>query len=129
MKEGEKIILLFKVNEEVYLGFKSTFRDCNPLHTNADFARNKGFRSEVMYGNILCGFLSYFVGEKLPDKEVIIHSQEINYLNPFYLGDELRFTAIIDHVHESVRVIEFKYLFENQTGQRIAKGRISIGLL
>lgn len=99
------------------------------MHTNEQFAISKGFKGMVMHGNILNGFLSYFIGERLPDKNVIIHSQEIQFKNPVYLNDELKFTAIISGIYESVNAIEFKYDFKNADSKTVAKGKIQIGLL
>ena len=89
MQKGDVFKTTFKVTEQVYNGFISLFHDKNPLHTNADFAIKKGFESRVMHGNILNGFVSYFIGECLPIKNVIIHTQEIKYVQPVYLNDEL----------------------------------------
>lgn len=124
-----KLTHLFTVSECVYESFKTCSGDMNPLHTNESFAQNKGFKSKVMYGNILNAFLSYFVGECLPTKEVIIHSQDIAYKNPVYLNDELRFESEIDSVHESVNVITFKFKFINKYNKLVAKGQLQIGLL
>lgn len=120
----------FKVSETVYGGFTALFGDKNPLHTEEQFAIEKGFRSKVMHGNILGGFLSYFVGECLPTKNVIIHSQEIKYTKPIYLNDELLLKVIVNEVYNSVNAIEFKYNFVNKDSMLIvAKGKIQIGLL
>ena len=119
----------FIVKKETHEGFIQVFKDNNPLHTNQGFANEKGFDGVVMHGNILNGFLSYFIGEKLPTKDVIIHSQEIQFKNPVYLNDELRFNAQIIGVYESVNAIEFKYSFINKDGKIVAKGKIQIGLL
>ena len=121
--------LEFVVEESVYIGFMQLFKDKNPLHTEVEFAKNKGFRDKVMHGNILNGFLSYFVGECLPSKYVIIHSQEINFKNPVYLGDKLKFHAIVSDVFESVNAVEFKFSFKNSDSKVVAKGKIQIGLL
>jgi len=119
----------FTVSETVYSGFIAIFKDTNPLHTNEAFAIDKGFKGRVMHGNILNGFLSYFIGECLPDKNVIIHSQQIQFKNPVYLNDELLFDAKIINVSESVGAIEFKFTFKNADGKVVAKGEIQIGLL
>jgi len=116
------------VTEAVYNGFIDVFHDRNPLHTNEEFARAKGFRGRVMHGNILNGFLSCFVGEALPTKEVIIHTQEIQYKLPVYLHDKLSFEAIVDGVYESVKTVEFKFTFLNTEDKVVAKGKIQIGL-
>lgn len=129
MKKGDTYTCTFITNSSVYEGFKAIFRDNNPLHTNTNFAVQKGFKTKVMHGNILGGYLSYFIGEKLPDKNVIILSQEIKYLLPVYLDDELTLDATVDHVSEAVKVVEFIFNFKNQHQQKIAKGKITIGLI
>lgn len=119
----------FSVSDETYNAFLSTFQDFNPLHTNQEFAIKKGFKDKVMHGNILNGFLSYFIGECLPTKDVIIHAQEIQFKNPVYLHDKLHFHATIVGIFESVNAVEFKFNFKNELGKVVAKGKIQIGLL
>lgn len=119
----------FAVTEEVYFSFQQCSGDYNPLHTNENFAKSKGFSQRVMYGNILNAFLSCFIGEKLPTKEVIIQSQEIFYKNPVYLNEELKFEAVVAGIYESVSTVEFKYKFIRQDGIVAAKGKIQIGVL
>lgn len=129
MQKGEKIEFDCVVNETIYTGFISLFKDNNPLHTNKDFAIEKGFKGCVMHGNILNGYLSYFIGECLPFKNVIIHSQQINYNSPVYLNDTLHFEAEVEEVYDSVKAIEFKFSFKNSEQKKVAKGKIQIGLI
>lgn len=127
MITGNKYHHDFKVSEEVYAGFLDTFHDHNSLHTNKEFAVSKGFQDIVMHGNILNGFLSYFIGQLLPSEHVIIMQQEISFHLPVYLNDVLSFSAIIVGIYESVGGIEFKFDFKNATGKKVAKGKILIG--
>jgi 3-hydroxybutyryl-CoA dehydratase len=119
----------FIVTEGIYNGFIDLFQDKNPLHTSEKFAKGKGFSGKVMHGNILNGFLSYFIGECLPVKNVIIHSQEISFKNAVYLGDELTFDTEVNDVFESVNAVEFKFNFKNSESKIVAKGKIQIGLI
>tara|TARA_B110001450_G_scaffold242245_1_gene252377 strand:- start:5316 stop:5714 length:399 start_codon:yes stop_codon:yes gene_type:complete len=128
-KLGDKFEERFVLKEKTYLGFINIFEDKNPLHTNHQFALYKGFKGVVMHGNILNGFISYFIGEKLPTKDVIIHSQEIQFKNAVYLNDELLFNAEIIGIYDSVNAIELKYSFKNKATKIVAKGKFQIGLL
>lgn len=119
----------FVVSESVYKSFQQCSGDFNPLHTNEAFAQDRGFKGRVMYGNILNAFLSCFIGEKLPAKNVIIHSQEIAYKNPVFMDDVLTLETVVSGSYESVNVVEFKYKFLKSDGLVAAKGKISIGLL
>jgi len=124
-----KLTHIFRVSEGVYNSFQLCSGDMNPLHTNVAFAQNKGFRERVMYGNILNAFVSFFVGECLPTKDVIIHSQDIAFKHPVYLNDELHFDSEIEGVYESVNAIGFKFKFTNQNNKVVAKGHVQIGLI
>jgi len=126
MEQGLKIEHKFQVTEEVYEGFKTIFKDENILHVNSVYAKEKGFVNKVMYGNILNGFVSFFVGELLPDKEILIQKQEISFHKPVYINDTLDFEANLAEVYESVSSYLFKYKFKNKSGL-IAKGKVQIG--
>jgi 3-hydroxybutyryl-CoA dehydratase len=129
MDVGDRFSIDFIVTEKIYQGFRSLFNDNNPIHTDIFFAHKKGFKNVIMYGNILNGFLSYFIGECLPTKDVVIHSQEIKYYNPFYLNDKLKLNAEIVDIFASVQAVEIKFRFENEHKLKIATGRIQIGLI
>jgi 3-hydroxybutyryl-CoA dehydratase len=128
-KTGDKFERGFVVSQSVYDGFTKTFGDNNPLHTDSQYAKNYGFTGKVMHGNILNGFLSFFIGECLPVKNVVIHAQEIQYKNPVYLNDTLSFQAAVSDVSEAVNVVEFKFIFKNSDAKVVSKGKIQIGIL
>lgn len=116
----------FTVDSTVYEGFKEVFQDRNALHTNEEFAKKKGFAGKVMHGNILNGFISYFIGELLPTDEVMILSQSINFKNPVYLNDILEFEAIVIEQSEAVKVDLIKFKFVNSALKTVASGKIQI---
>lgn len=82
-----------------------------------------------MHGNILNGFLSYFIGECLPVKTVVIQSQEIKFHKPVYLGDAVTLNAEVADFHESVRTAEIIFSFTNQQNIKVARGKMFIGLI
>jgi 3-hydroxybutyryl-CoA dehydratase len=129
MNKGDTFTSQYEVTSELYNGFIALFKDKNPLHTNSKFAKDKGFSDIVMHGNILNGFLSYFIGECLPTKDIIIQMQDIKFLKPVYLNDQLTLHAEIDEIYESVNSIDIKYYFENQDNIKVARGNVQIGLL
>ena len=118
----------FVVTQAVYDGFQQCSGDFNPLHTQEAFAKSKGFSECVMYGNILNGFVSYFIGMLLPTPDVIIHSQDIMFKNPVFLNDELDFTAKVEDSSEVVNTVIFKYAFRNAAGKLVARGHVQIGV-
>lgn len=129
LEAGDRFVHTFELSPAVYEGFIKLFQDSNPLHTDESFAQRKGFRSRVMHGNILNGFISFFVGECLPLKNVMLYSQTIEYRRPVYLGDVLELVVDVEAFHESVKVAEMKYRFTNVDRVKVANGRLQIGLL
>lgn len=130
-EQSAKIVHTYMVSSEVYYDFQRCSNDLNPLHTDMDFAQRKGFRSCVMYGNILNAFVSHFVGMLLPLKEVMILSQDISYHLPVYMNDEVVLESKIDTVSEAVNAISYKLRFYRIGEKRelVAKGHVQIGLL
>ncbi len=125
---GQKLTHSFEVSQEVYEGFVGTFKDLHPLHTNDCYAIARGFADKVMHGNILNGFLSYFVGECLPDREVMILSQSIRFSKPVYLQDTIVLEAVVADVHDFVGVIELAIKFRNgATKAVVASATMNIG--
>ena len=129
LPKGAKFSRQFVVSQSVYDGFIQTFNDRNPYHVCDDAAREKGFAEKIMHGNILNGFLSYFIGECLPVKAVVIQSQEIKFHKPVYLNDTVTLHAEVADFHESVLTAEISFNFVNQAGVKVARGKMFIGLL
>ena len=125
-KLGDKFNCKFKISKDIYDGFVNIFNDKNPMHVDLDFAKNHGYSGIVMHGNILNGFISYFIGEQLPVKNIVILSQDIKYNNPVYLNDLLQFNASVFEIYESVNVINFKFNFINQKNIIVAQGKVQI---
>ena len=103
----------FKVTKETSNLFINLSQDRNPLHVDLSFSVSKGFKSKVTHGNIQNCFLSYFVGEIFPIKEVMILSQSIKFKNPVYENDTLTFESKVINYVESMKVFEFKFKFKN----------------
>lgn len=99
------------------------------MHVSDEYAKNHGFPRKIMHGNILCGYLSYFVGEIIPEKNVIIQTQSIKFKKPVFLNDELRFAAEVTEYSEAVNSYEIKYSFENQSMEQVAAGKLLVGVL
>tara|TARA_B100000579_G_C22241709_1_gene580794 strand:- start:154 stop:555 length:402 start_codon:yes stop_codon:yes gene_type:complete len=118
----------FNISSDLVNEFINLSNDRNPFHTNDDFAIKKGFKSRVVQGNLQNCFISYFVGECLPSKNVMILSQTIKFKKPVYMKDILYFNAKIIGIFESVRLIEFDYKFINQLNQVVSIGNIKIKL-
>src|SRR5262245_3333561 len=119
---GDSFEIDYEVTEKIYNGFIDLFNDRNQLHTDEQFAKGKGFRGKVMHGAILNGFLSNFIGEQLPDKNVIVLSYKISFTKPVYMDEKLKLLATISEVFPSVNCVNIKYSFQNPEKVTVSKG-------
>lgn len=126
---GDLFVEEFNVSKEIQNKFIELSNDKNSLHVNDEFAKKKGFKSKVVQGNLQNCFISYFVGECLPYKNIMILSQTINFKKPLYLNDIIHLNAKINAVHNSVGFIEFDFKFKNQIDEVISNGKIKLKLL
>jgi 3-hydroxybutyryl-CoA dehydratase len=119
----------FDINQDVYDLFIKLSNDCNHMHVSDDYAQQHGFEGKIMHGNILNAFISYFIGECLPVKNIVIQSQSIDFKKPVYMNTKIQLLATVDSIVESVNVVIFKFNFQNNQNVVVAKGKIQIGLL
>tara|TARA_B110000483_G_scaffold218646_1_gene272153 strand:+ start:136 stop:531 length:396 start_codon:yes stop_codon:yes gene_type:complete len=128
LKEGDKFTHEFKITSEITDLFIKLSQDRNPLHIDDNFSISKGFKSKVVHGNIQNCFLSYFVGEIFPIKNVVILSQKIKFKNPVYENETLFFESKIVNFVESIKVYELKYKFSNSYNT-VSQGIIMIKVI
>lgn len=87
--------------------FAELSEDHNPVHLDADYAKNTMFKGVIAHGMLSAGLFSAVIGEQLPGHGAI------------YLGQNLKFTAPVrvgDHVVAEVSVAEIN----------LAKRRVSL---
>lgn len=128
MIEGQVFTQRYAVTPELVSRFMAAFGDRNPLHVDADYARERGFAGPVAHGNVLGGFLSHFVGEALPTRQVILQGQALRFRAPVYAGDELELEATVAHVSAAVGSVELAFKFRNGAGKVVASGTLNVGV-
>lgn len=128
VKKGTTFNHKFKVTKETSNLFIKLSQDRNPLHVDDNFSISKGFKSRVTHGNIQNCFLSYFIGEIFPIKEVMILSQTIKFKNPVYRNDILIFESVVINYVESIKVYELKFKFMNSS-LIVSQGNLMIKII
>jgi 3-hydroxybutyryl-CoA dehydratase len=116
------------ISKTLVQNFLTLSKDYNPIHTSSSHAKSKGYEDKIVHGNILSCFISYFIGELLPLKDVVIIGQKIKYKNAFYINDVIKLNAIITKYSSSVKFAQFEFNFIKNDLQ-IASGNIQIKIL
>ena len=130
-EQAATIKYVYKVTPEVYYSFQRCSNDFNPLHTDEVVAIKKGFKGKVMYGNILNAFISHFVGMLLPTRDVIIQAQELNFMRPVYMDDEVELEGSVYEISDTAGMIDYKLRFRRVgkgSPELVARGHVKIGI-
>jgi 3-hydroxybutyryl-CoA dehydratase len=112
----------YLVSNKLVNTYRKLFQDSHPLHTSDKKAKQMGFKMRLVYGNILGGFISNFVGMVLGTHETFLIQQQIIYLKPVYVNDNLSLHVELYKFFPSVNTIEYKFQFYNQHNIIIARG-------
>jgi 3-hydroxybutyryl-CoA dehydratase len=116
------------ISKKVYQQFLNLSNDFNPMHTDSNYAKSRGYKGKIVHGNILSCFLSFFIGELLPIKNIVIIGQNIKYENAMYINDSIKLEVILTKFSESVNFIQFEFLFI-KNDLRVASGQINVKIL
>lgn len=126
---GDARSIVRKINEEDVRKFVEFTGDDNPLHVNRSFAEQTAFKDVVVHGMLGASFLSTVIGTKLPGPGALWVSQNIDFLLPVRLGDELTVSCVVIRKHERDRLLELETTIVNQHGQPVLTGQGKVKLL
>jgi len=113
----------YAISADMYSSFVDLFGDRSPLHVDDSVAVACGFRERLMYGAMLNGFISNFVGMHFPGKRTLELGVDINFVTPFYVNDSLVLEAKVKDRLEIRKVVLLQFRFLRGT-TLIAWGRI-----
>ncbi len=128
IKDGQAKSRRYALTPKVYESFLTAFADTNPLHVDGAYARKKGFKSKVMHGAILNGFLSHFIGVHFPGKHALLQSVSVKYRGPVYLGDVLTLRGRIEHRSAATKTVALDLEF-TRGGASVATAKVMVGVL
>jgi 3-hydroxybutyryl-CoA dehydratase len=96
---------VWHVDAGAFDAFVAASGDRAPLHFDDDHARRMGFPSRIAHGALTTLRFSRLLGMYLPGTLSIICNLSFDYRRPVTIGDTLRYSATIEHVRMSTKVI------------------------
>lgn len=118
----------FSISEADMDTFAGLSGDTNQLHTDEDFAKDKGFNGRVVYGMLLASKLSYLVGMLLPGRDSVYMGQDIIFRNPVYIDEQCTLQAKVLSKSESTRIIEIEITIIKHSGEIALEGTAKVKL-
>lgn len=126
---GETRSLSRKITEADVRRFVEMTGDDNPLHVDRSFAEETSFKDIVVHGMLGASFISTVIGTQLPGSGALWVSQNIEFLLPVRLGDELTVSCTVVRKHERDRLLELDTRITNQNRQLVLTGQGKVKLL
>lgn len=126
---GHKESFEVTVTEDMQNSFRQITGDINPLHKDEEYAKNKGYANKVVFGMLTASFYSTLAGVYLPGEKSLIHSVEVKFSKPVYVGDVLTIEGKVDEKNDTYRLIRIKASIKNQKGEKVSKASMQIGLI
>ena len=128
ISQGQTERLTRRITGEMMEDFRALTGDENPLHTDAEAARERGFKDRVSYGMLTASFLSTLAGVYLPGRYSLIQSVEIKFAKPVYIGDELTVSGEITEKNDTYGLIFLKVTITEGSGKKVCRGKMQIGV-
>lgn len=117
------------VTKEMMEAFKAITGDVNPLHTDVNFAKEKGYSDTVVYGMLTSSFLSTLAGVYLPGENSLIREVEVKLKKPVFAGDVLKVKGEVTEVNTDFNIFVMKVSIVNQNGDKVLRGKMQMGVL
>lgn len=111
-----------KITEEMIDHFARATGDFNPLHLDPGFAEKSIFKQRVAHGMLTAGIISGVFGTRFPGLGTIYVTQEMRFLRPVFIGDEItvRFRILEVMIDRNRLRVETTCL--NQEGKEVLTG-------
>ena len=123
---GDKASLSKTISEYAVYAFAGVTGDFNPVHVNAEFAKNSLFKQRIAHGMISAGLISAVLGTELPGIDTIYMNQELSFLAPVLYGDTLTATVECIEKDDKKHRIIFHTTVTNQNDKLVTDGKARV---
>jgi 3-oxoacyl-[acyl-carrier protein] reductase len=103
------------ITSEMIDGFAMLSADINPLHVDADAARECGFPRRVAHGMLALSAVSRLIGTRLPGPGSLWLSQELKFVAPVFVGDVLDARVTVEQVSRGAQTVTLRTEVTNVT--------------
>ena len=100
--------------------------DFNPVHINAEEAKNSIFQKQVCHGMLTASLISTVIGTIMPGPGSIYLGQTLKFLKPVFFGDTITATVTVIDINEEKGILTLKTEESNQNGDLVVAGEAKV---
>ena len=122
IKVGDSATFSKTITESDVVNYAGITGDFNPVHIDAEFAKESMFKERIVHGMLTAGFISTVVGTQLPGPNAIYLAQELSFKAPVKIGDTVTAEATVMEKRDEKRIIKLSTTVTNQRGEIVVAG-------
>ena len=97
--------------------------DTNPLFSDADYARQLGYKDCLIPGPLLSGMFSALFGTKLPGRGTNWLKQNLHFPAPAYVGDDITARVEIIRLRPEKDLVNLRGTCSNSSGELVCQAQ------
>lgn len=126
---GESAAITKTITEADIVNYAGIIGDFNPLHVNAEYAKQSMFGERIAHGMLTASFLSTLVGCCLPGINALYLSQEVKFVKPVKIGDTITASAEVIEKIDAKRRLVLKTEISNQRQEIVVAGKAVVMIM
>lgn len=88
--------------------FAALSEDRNPVHLDAEFAKNSIFKQRIVHGMLSASLFSGLLGEQLPGQGTIYLGQNLKFTAPVPIGEKITATVEIIEIRTDKPIVTLR---------------------
>ena len=124
---GQSASMSKVITEEDIESYAKVSGDYNPIHMDEAAAEKSPFGGRIAHGMLSAGLISAVLGTKMPGEGTVYLGQNLKFLLPVRIGDEITATCeVIEVKNEEKGIYRLKTVCTNQNGEMVIDGEAVI---
>lgn len=122
---GDTASVSHTVSERDLVLFATVSGDVNPVHLDQQFAETTPFKGRIAHGMLSGALISAAIACELPGPGTIYIGQELSFLRPVRLGDDIRIELeVLEKLQKNRLKIATRVI--NQDGKKVVDGTATV---
>ncbi|MGP8001699.1 MAG: MaoC family dehydratase [Streptosporangiaceae bacterium] len=119
---GDEASFAKTITEADVMLFAGLSGDFNPIHIDAEYAKESMFKERIAHGMLASSLISAVLGTRLPGPNSIYLGQELKFTAPVKIGDTITAVATVTEKRDDKRIIKLRTTASNQRGEMVIDG-------
>lgn len=119
---GQSCEFAFAVSAEDLSAFIRASGDIHPLHTDSEFAVQRGFRGILLHGMCIASRCSHFITREFVGSHGLLVALGLDFRRPAFVDDHLLWCAEVARVDTIAGTVEVKWYIADGSGALVQRG-------